>query len=49
MEYTGKNQIRQEESHSTHRFRRLFLDLLQMGWGGCDSANPPCSSPNTIT
>ena len=30
------NQGHQEETHRpTHRFRRLFLDLLSMGWRGC--------------
>ena len=33
------NQGHQEETHRpTHRFRRLFLDLLWMGWRGCASA-----------
>ena len=33
------NQGHQEETHRpTHRFRRLFLDLLSMGWRGCASA-----------
>ena len=32
------NQGHQEETHCpTHRFRRLFLDLLSMGWIGCAS------------
>ena len=46
------NQGHQEETHRpTHRFRRLFLDLLSMGWRGCASAvgaiklPPSCSSP----
>ena len=40
MECTGQNQGRQEETHNpTHRFRRLFLDLLLMGWRGCASAH----------
>ena len=35
----GQNQGRQEETqHPTHRFRRLFLDLLLIGWRGCASA-----------
>ena len=33
------NQSHQEETHRpTHRFRRLFLDLLSMGWRECASA-----------
>ena len=46
------NKGHQEDSHHpTHRFRRLFLDLLSMGWRGCSSAMganklpPSCSSP----
>ena len=32
MEYTVKNQGRQEETHHpAHRFRRLFIDLLHPG------------------
>ena len=49
------NQGHQEETHHpTHRFRRLFLDLLSIGWRGCASAMgaikppPTCSSPNII-
>ena len=45
------NQGHQEEAHHpTHRFRRLFLDLLWMGWRGCASAMgaiklpPSCSN-----
>ena len=39
MEYAGENQGRREETHhSTHMFRRLFLDLLLTGWRGCASA-----------
>ena len=45
------NQGHQEETHHpTHRFRRLFLDLLSMGWRWCASAMgaiklpPSCSS-----
>ena len=31
------NQGHQEETHHpTHKFRRLFLDLLSMEWRGCD-------------
>ena len=33
------NKGHQEETHNpNHRFRRLFLDLLSMGWRGCASA-----------
>ena len=49
------NQCHQEEAHHpTHRFRRLFLDLLWMGWIGCASAMgaiklpPSCSSPKIM-
>ena len=49
------NQGHQEEIHRpTHRFRRLFLDLLWMGWRGCASAMgaiklpPSCSSPKIM-
>ena len=38
MQYAGQNQGRQEETHNpNHQFRRLFLDLLLMGWRGCAS------------
>ena len=46
------NQCHQEETHHpTHRPRRLFLDLLSMGWRGCASVMgaiklpPSCSRP----
>ena len=49
------NQGHQEETHRpTHRFRRLFLDLLSMGWRGCASAMgaiklpPSCSIPKIM-
>ena len=48
---SGNKGHQEETHHSTHRFRRLFLDLLSMGWRGCDSAMgaikppPSCSSP----
>ena len=49
------NKGHQEETHNpTHRFRRLFLDLLSMEWRGCASAmgaiklSPSCSSPKLI-
>ena len=49
------NQGHQEETHRpTHRFRRLFLDLLSMGWRGCASAMgaiklpPSCPMHNTM-
>ena len=44
----------EEAHHPTHRFRRLFLDLLSMGWRGCASAMeaiklpPSCSSPKIM-
>ena len=39
MEYTGQSQGRQEQTHHPiHRFRRLFLDLIVMGWRACASA-----------
>ena len=39
MEYTGYNKGHQEETHHpTHKFRRLFLDLLLIGWEGYASA-----------
>ena len=48
------NKCHQEETHHpTHRFRRLFLDLLSMGWRRCASAMgaiklPPSSSSPKI-
>ena len=49
------NNGHQEETHQpTHRFRRLFLDLLSMGWRGCASAMgaiklpSSCSSPKIM-
>ena len=49
MECTGQNQGRQEETHHpTHRFRRLFLDLLLMGWGGCASAMGIIKTPPVL-
>ena len=49
------NKGRQEETHRpTHRFRRLFLDLLSMRWRGCASAMgaiklpPSFSSPKIM-
>ena len=54
-ELLGGNQGHQEETHHpTHRFRRLFLDPLSMGWRGCASAMgaiklpPSCSSPKIM-
>ena len=44
----------EETHHPTHRFRRLFPDLLLMGWRGCACAMgviklPPfCSSPKIM-
>ena len=49
----GNKGHQEETHHPTHRFRRLFLDLLSMGWKGCASAMgaiklpPSCSSPKT--
>ena len=50
------NKCHQEETHHpTYRFRRLFLDLLSMGWRGCASTMgaiklpPSCSSPKIMT
>ena len=38
-ELLDENKGHEEETHyPTHRFRRLFLDLLSMGWRGCASA-----------
>ena len=46
MEWTDQNQGRQMETHRpTHRFRRLFLDLLLMGWRGCASAMVVIKTP----
>ena len=49
------NKGHQLETHRpTHRFRRLFLDMLSMGWRGSYSAMgaiklpPSCSSPKLI-
>ena len=39
IELLDGNKGHQEETHyPTQRFRRLFLDLLSMGWRGCASA-----------
>ena len=44
----------EETHHPTHMFRRLFLDLLSMGWRWCASAMgaikppPSCSSPKIM-
>ena len=35
----GNKGHQEETHHPTHRFRRLFLDLLSMGWRGCASIN----------
>ena len=37
-ELDGNKGHQEETHHPTHRFRRLFLDLLSMGWRGCASA-----------
>ena len=45
----GNKGHQEEAHHPTHRFRRLFLHLLSMGWRGCASATgaiklpPSCS------
>ena len=50
----GNKGLQEETHHTTHRFRRLFLDLLSMGWRGCASAMgaiklpPSCSSPKIM-
>ena len=46
MEYTVQNQGRQEETHHpTHKFRRVFLDLLLMEWRGYASAMGVIKTP----
>ena len=54
-EFLDGNKGHQEETHHpNHRFRRLFLDRLSMGWRGCASAigatklPPSCSSPKIM-
>ena len=50
----GNRGHQEEPHHPTHRFRRLFLNLLSMGWRGCASAMgaiklpPSCSSPKIM-
>ena len=50
----GNRGHQEETHHPTHRFRRLFLDLLSMVWRGCASAMgaiklpPSCSSPKIM-
>ena len=50
----GNKGHQEETHHPTHRFRRLFLDLLLMGWRGCASAMgaiklpPSYSSPQIM-
>ena len=50
----GNKGHQEEIHHPTHRFRRLFLDLLSMGWRGWANAMgviklpPSCSSPNIM-
>ena len=34
----GNKGHQEEAHHPTHGFRRLFIDLLSMGWRGCASA-----------
>ena len=51
----GKKGHHEETHRLSHRFRRLFLDLLLIGWRGCASAMeviklpPSCSSPKLIS
>ena len=46
MECTDQNQGRQEETlHPIHRFRRLFLNLLLMGWRGYASVMGGIKTP----
>ena len=48
-ELLGGNKGHQEETHHpTHRFRRLFLDLLSMGWRGCASAMGAIKTPTFL-
>ena len=50
----GNKSHQEETHHPTHRFQRLFLDLLSMGWRGCASTMgaiklpPSCSSPKIM-
>ena len=50
----GNKGHQEETHHPTHRFRRLFLDLLSMGWRGYASAMeaikppPSCLSPKIM-
>ena len=52
--WTGTKVFRRNTQRPSHRFRRLFLDLLWMGWRGCASAMreiklpPSCSSPKIM-
>ena len=53
--FLDENKGHQEKTHHpTLRFRRLFLDLLSMGWRGCASPMgaiklpPSCSSPKIM-
>ena len=51
----GNKGDQEETHHPTHRFWRLFLDLLSMGWRGCASGMgaiklpPACSSPKIMS
>ena len=50
----GNKGHQEETHHPTHRFRRLFFDLLSTGWRGCASAMgaiklpPSWSSPKIM-
>ena len=50
----GNKGHQEETHHPTHRPRRLFLDLLSMGWRGCASVMgaiklpPSCSRPKIM-
>ena len=50
----GNKGHQEETHHPTHRCRRLFLELLSMGWRGCASAMgaiklpPSYSSPKIV-
>ena len=43
----GNKGHQEETHHPTQRFRRLFLDLLSMGWRGCASAMGAIKLPSS--
>ena len=43
----GNKGHQEETHHPTHRFRRLFLDLLSLGWRGCASAMGAIKLPSS--